>query len=122
MSGPRYARIPGLVDDADRFPTLVRRAVWWRARLTCERCGRFDELGIYTRRRDGGAHPPNAVILCTSCRDWLYSHRAHAHREGWAVLPGHDPETVPVSPYLTRRPVLLTRTGRYAKATKEIPA
>lgn len=120
--GRYLAKLPGRVDDTPCFPARVRAAVYFRAGWACERCGRFDALGIYSRRADAGAHPPNAVILCGTCRDWLTCHRRVAYGEGWALLPGHAAGTVPLIPYRIRRPARLTPTGRYLHTTKEIPA
>lgn len=91
-----------------RVTQLTRDEVLGRDGYACARCGQAGTLNLHHRtpRGMGGsrdplsASPANLVTLCgsgtTGCHGWVESHRDQAVTEGWIVLRGTDPATVPV--------------------------
>lgn len=118
LTTPLFGPNPGRERELQEGSTMVksiqvtpatRAEVLGRDMGVCVRCGRNDEgLNLHHRtpRGMGGtrdplsASPANLVTLCgsgtTGCHGWVESHRDQAVSEGWIVLRGTDPSTVPV--------------------------
>lgn len=77
-----------------QIPQALRQQIYERDMHTCRRCYRVGlPLQIHHRcpRRMGGSSDPrindprNLVSLCTSCHDWIESHRDLARDQGWLL-------------------------------------
>jgi len=84
--------------------TTCRKIVMQRSQGICERCqsARGCEMHHRLNRSQGGRwEPANIGYLCSSCHAWVTENRdGAATAEGWHVLPGQDPQTIPVAHYL----------------------
>lgn len=93
---------------AVQITTKVRDAVYMRDNGRCVRCGAFGLTNIHHRtpRGMGGTKDKasislaNLLTLCghgtAGCHGYIESHRAEAVENGYIVLRGTDPATVPV--------------------------
>ena len=87
-----------------RFSQEIKKLIWKRANDRCEVCGIMALHHQIHHRRPrgmGGSKDPisgsaaNGVLVHPTCHARIESNREEALGNGWLVLQGHDPATVP---------------------------
>lgn len=79
---------------------IIRTAVLLRPMgQRCERCGEKPAVHAHHRWLKGQGGPDiatNLAALCDACHRWAHGHPAEARKGGWILVPGTDPEFVPI--------------------------
>jgi len=100
------------------IPTALREQVRARDRGLCVRCGvPGTEIQHRMRRREGGHHLWNLVLMCHACHMWAHAHPAIARAFGWVIsVHKRMPEDTPIYAFWGEW-VSLADDGTYRKAS-----
>jgi len=100
------------------IPTAMREQVRLRDKGRCLRCGvPGTEIQHRMRRREGGHHLWNLVLMCHACHAWAHGHPAIARAFGWVISVHADlPNQRPLYTFWGEW-LILTDDGEYAPAS-----
>lgn len=80
--------------------SIVKAAVLLRPLgQRCERGGANPAVHAHHRWLKGQGGPDvatNLAALCDLCHRWVHEHPAEARKGGWILVPGTDPEYIPI--------------------------
>lgn len=84
--------------DADAWAS-ANLILMGRAGYTCERCGK--ECGPVERhhrkrRREGGDHLSNILVVGRECHAQIHAHPVESRKYGWIVSMSRNPLDIPV--------------------------